>query len=127
MSAIDRALPKPLPAGFSQRRHFGVFTVRTVIGVLTDTGVATGLDVAAEPWIAECRPPEQHSRVRRIEPAATGVVHARQGEDFATRTAHGSSAASRGATSWLDDLTPVRPGVERWVGAPWVWGSLKQG
>ena len=40
------------------------------VQVMTDTGIATALDGAAEPWIAECRPPDQRSRVRRIEPAA---------------------------------------------------------
>lgn len=155
------------------------------VEVLTDAGIATAHDVPAEPWIAECRPSDQHSRVRRIEPvvpdglrllfattlvdgrpfgldvgicrageapvlltpvpecgcdacdsgsadllseldgwvlaiARGGVVHARHGKDFATRTVHGWSTANGGGASWLDDSTSVPQRVERWVGAPWV-------
>jgi hypothetical protein len=40
------------------------------VQVMADAGIAETLDVPAEPWIAECRPPDQQLRVRRIEPAA---------------------------------------------------------
>lgn len=157
------------------------------VEVINDAGIATALDVAAETWIAECRPPDQHSRVQQIEPttpdalrlllattlvdgrpfgldvgicragevpvlltrvpdcgcdacdsgsadllteldgwiltvARGGVVHARRGNDLATRTVHGWSAANGGQASWLDDSTPVPDSVEIWAGAPWVPG-----
>lgn len=153
--------------------------------VLAESGGAAAVDVPAERWIAECRPPVQHLRVRRIEPvspnglrlllattlvdgrpfgldigigraderpvlltpvpdcgcdacdsgsadllseldgwvltvARGGVVHARRGEHFATRTVHGWSTANSGDPSWLDEATPVPDGVERWVGTSWV-------
>lgn len=153
--------------------------------VMTDAGIATALDVQAEPWIGECRPPDQHSRVRRLVPTASeglhllfattlvdgrpfgldlgicrdgempvlltrvpgcgcdacdsgsadllseldgcvltvargGVVHARRGQDLASRTVDGWSTANGGDASWLDDSTSVPSSIQRWAGGPWV-------
>jgi hypothetical protein len=41
------------------------------VEVMTDAGIAIAIDVPAEPWIGECRPPDQHSRVRRLEPTTS--------------------------------------------------------
>lgn len=52
--------------------------------------------------------------------AVGGVVHARQGERFATRTPDGWSTTGRAHSSWLDALRPVPAGVRRWGGTPWA-------
>lgn len=44
------------------------------VRALADAGLARAVDVRREPWIAECRSPDQHLRVRRIEPARAGGI-----------------------------------------------------
>jgi hypothetical protein len=52
--------------------------------------------------------------------ARGGVVHARAGEAFATRSRDGWCTAGRALDSWLDPSAPVPERVERWIGASWV-------
>lgn len=52
--------------------------------------------------------------------AQGGVVHARSGESYATRTLDGRQTAGGGRKSWLDESSAVPDGVERWVGVPWL-------
>lgn len=51
--------------------------------------------------------------------ARGGVLHARSGESYATRTLDGWETAGGRHESWLDESSAVPDGVERWVGTPW--------
>ena len=51
--------------------------------------------------------------------ARGGVVHARVGEAYVSRTLHGWQGSGRGGPSWLDESLPVPTGVECWAGASW--------
>lgn len=48
--------------------------VEAWVQALADSGVATTTDVSPAPWRAGCRPPEEHQRVRRIEPVRRGAL-----------------------------------------------------
>lgn len=51
--------------------------------------------------------------------AQGGVVHARRGDGFVTRTLHGWMAQA-GHEAWLDESARVPTGVRRWVGNSWL-------
>lgn len=55
-----------------------------------------------------------------VTTARGGVVHVRRGQDCVTRTRAGWQGSFRGDPSWLDESLATPPGVERWVGVPWV-------
>ncbi len=55
--------------------------------------------------------------------ARGGVVHARRGDDWATRIGSGSERANRGSLAWLDEAIAAPDGVRRWTGAPWLNGT----
>jgi len=42
------------------------------VAALEAAGIARSVEVSAEPWVAGLRPPADHGRVRRLEPAAAG-------------------------------------------------------
>lgn len=59
--------------------------------------------------------------------ARGGVVHARSATASVSRTIDGWAGSGAGAEPdlWLDESLPAPPGVERWVGEPWVYvGAL---
>jgi Family of unknown function (DUF6226) len=51
--------------------------------------------------------------------ARGGVLHARSGQSYVTRTLDGWASAGGGRVSWLDESSAIPDGVERWVGVPW--------
>lgn len=49
-----------------------------------------------------------------------GVVHARRGDDSATRTDVGLNWSGGASEDWLDPRVTAARGVRRWAGEPWL-------
>ena len=51
--------------------------------------------------------------------ARGGVVHARLGELWITRTINGWQGAGEPPDTWPEESSSLADGVDRWVGTPW--------